>query len=198
MRYIFLVLLSIICAFSFSSCGGALLGGFFEDVSSQITTIEEKKGIYQEGYFALYINPLKEGEKVPSLHIYGAYSKNVTDTVLALLESEYFAEQVLYAMPNAPQKELDGKINPAYTNAIKLIQQATSFSNDNHVGVEQPNNVFYVYVSMKQSEAFAQTLYECLQKETISFIVENMPILKGYAGTSCELIENKKITTVSY
>ena len=198
MRYICLLLLSIVCAFSFSSCGGSILGGFFEGSSTQKPVIEEKSGTYYEGYFALYVNPLKEGETVPSLHITGVYTKNVTDTMLVLLESELFAEQVLYTMPNPPQKEIDGELNLAYKNAIQIIQQSTSFSNKNSAGVPQPNNIFYVRVSTKQSEAFAKTLYECLQRETIDFIVKNTPILKGYVGTSCELIENKQIATVFY
>ncbi len=198
MRYICLLLLSIVCAFSFSSCGGSLLGGFFEDSSTQQSATDKKSGTYYEGYFALYVNPLKEGETVPSLHITGVYTKNVTDTMLVLLESELFAEQVLYTMPNPPQKEIDGELNPAYKNAIKLIQQSTSFSNKNSAGVLQPNNIFYARVSTKQSEEFAKTLYEALKQEAMAFVVENMPILQGYAGTSCELIENKQIATVFY
>ena len=198
MRTIFLFILSIICAVSFSSCGGSFLGDFFEGGSAQTSDLQEKSGTYQEGYFALYVNPLKEGEDVPSLRITGAYTKNVTDTVIVLLESEYFAERVLFAMPNPPQKELDGEITPAYKSAIKLIQQSTSFSNENSAGIPQPNNIFYVRVSTQQSQEFAKTLYECLRRETVAFIVENMPILKGFVGTSCELIEDKQITAVSY
>ncbi len=198
MRYIFLFILAISCTFSFSSCGGLFRDASIGNNTAQTSSAEKKKGTYQEGYFAVYVNPLKGEEKVPSLPNSGAYTKNVTDTVIVLLESEFFAERVLYAMPNPPQKEIDGEINPAYKDAIKLIQRATSFSNENNAGIPQPNNIFYVRVSTKQSQEEAKILYECLQRETIAFIVENMPILKGYAGTSCELIENKQITTVSY
>ena len=198
MRFLCLLIISFLLTFGFCGCDGSFGEILWGDGSRQEETTEEKKGTYYEGGFALYVNPLKEGEKVPSFRIHGVYTKRVTDTMLVLLRSEYFAHEVLMSMESPPPKELDGKINPVYKALIRRIQQCTTYENYGGANDSRPNNIFSIRVSVENDQAFAKELFACAQTQSIAFIKENMPILKNYVGTSCEIIENKQISRFEY
>jgi hypothetical protein len=151
------------------------------------------KNVDQEYYgttVMFYVNPVKENadSKIP---VYGSYGNNITETMVVLLESEYFAQEIIKGIPNAPEKEIDGKMNPAYAAYIKRVQQCTTFSNkDNSKPDEenQPNNIFYASISVKNDPDFANLLLLRLEDETVSFIEANMPVPDGYQLTKCVTI----------
>ena len=136
-----------------------------------------------------YVNPVKEGSS--GLPVYGSYGENVTETMAVLLESEYFAQEILNGIDGVPEKEIDGKPNSAYFKYLKDVQTCTTFTNKQsgiEEGVVQPNNIFYASISVLNNPAFAQVLRDRIQDEAISFIEENMPVPSGYNTTKCSVI----------
>ncbi len=134
-----------------------------------------------------YVNPVKK-DSVSKLPVYGSYGNNVTDTMVVLLESEYFADKIISGISGAPEKEIEGQINPEYTKLLREIQQYTSFSNKDTTKddtVSQPNNIFYANISVKNDPDFAKVLLMRLQDEAVAFIEENMPVPTGYETTKC-------------
>ena len=134
-----------------------------------------------------YVNPVKEDIK-SKLPVYGSYGNNITETMVVLLESEYFAEKIISGVSGVPEKEIEGKINPAYVELLREIQEYTSFSNkDESLSAEtnQPNNIFYATIKVKADADFAKVLLMRLQDEAVDFIEENMPVPSGYESTKC-------------
>lgn len=134
-----------------------------------------------------YVNPVKEDIK-SKLPVYGSYGNNITETMVVLLESEYFAEKIISGVSGVPEKEIEGKINPAYVELLREVQAYTSFSNkDESLSAEtnQPNNIFYATIKVKTDADFAKVLLMRLQDEAVDFIEENMPVPSGYESTKC-------------
>ena len=134
-----------------------------------------------------YVNPVKEDNK-SKLPVYGSYGNNVTETMVVLLESEYFAERLISGIAGVPEKELDGAINPAYARFLREVQDSTSFFNSDDTkdaSVSQPNNIFYAKIKVQGDADFAKILLMRLQDEAVSFIEENMPVPSGYEKTTC-------------
>lgn len=136
-----------------------------------------------------YVNPVKDSEDSSVLPVYGSYGDNVTDTMVVLLESEFFAKEILSGIANAPEAtDENGKINSQYQALLRKIQESTSFANKDTTkaeGVAQPNNIFYAEISVFNDEGFAQLLLERLQDEAVEFIETNMPVPNGYDSTKC-------------
>ena len=88
---------------------------------------------YNKTYYGatveFYVNPVKEGSTESGLPVYGSYGDSVTETMVVLLESEYFAQELLSGFSGIPEKEIDGKPNPAYFKLLKSVQSCLSFTN---------------------------------------------------------------------
>ena len=138
-----------------------------------------------------YVNPVKEGETSSGFPVYGSYGENVTETMVVLLESEYFAQQLLSGISGIPEKEIDGKPNAEYFRYLKIIQSCTSFNNKDDTKdptAKQPNNIFYATISVLNDYKFAQILLDRILEESIVFVEMNMPVPNGYQSTKCETI----------
>ena len=134
-----------------------------------------------------YVNPMKEGS-TSGLPVYGSYGENVTETMVVLLQSEYFAKEILNGISGVPEMEIDGKPNPAYFKLLKTVQSCLSFTNKDESKpetVSQPNNIFYASIKVLNDYSFAQLLLDRLQDEAVVFIEANMPIPSGYETTKC-------------
>ena len=169
----------------------ALVIGLGTGVS--IAAIKNANNDYYGATVMFYVNPTKETTD-SSLPVYGSYADSITDTMVVLLESEFFAHEILSAMENAPEAEIDGKVNPEYEELLHKIQESTSFTNKSNSD-NKTNNVFYVTISVLNDKQFAETLLTCIQGEMIdgerkngvmeSFVEENMPVPSGYDSTRC-------------
>ena len=159
----------------------ALIIGLGTGIS--IAAIKNANNDYYGTTVMFYVNPTKESTD-SSLPVYGSYADSITDTMVVLLESEYFAHEILSAMENAPEAEINGKVNPEYEQLLHKIQESISFSNKTDSNNET-NNVFYVKISVLNDKQFAETLLACIQAEMVSFVEENMPVPAGYDSTRC-------------
>lgn len=161
-----------------------LLAGLI--VGGSIGAIKNANKDYYGTTIVFYVNPTKESSS-SNLPVYGSYGDNVTDTMVVLLESEYFADQLLQGMENAPEEIVDGELNPEYEELLRKIQESTTFTNYNTENTlsAQPNNVFYTKISVLNDKEFAEELLARIQSETVAFIEENMPIPSGYNKTRC-------------
>lgn len=158
--------------------GAGALTGFLKNYNKTYygTTVE------------FYVNPMKESNNASGLPVYGSYGENVTETMVVLLQSEYFAQEILNGISGVPEKEIDGKTNPAYFKLLKTVQSCLSFTNKDSSKpetVNQPNNIFYASIKVLNDYSFAQLLLDRLQDEAVKFIEENMPIPSGYETTKC-------------
>lgn len=159
----------------------ALVIGLGTGVS--IAAIKNANNDYYGATVMFYVNPTKESTD-SSLPVYGSYADTITDTMVVLLESEFFAHEVLSAMENPPETEIDGQVNPEYEQLLHRIQEATSFTNKSNTE-NKTNNVFYVTISVLNDKQFAETLLVCIQEKLVSFVEENMPVPSGYDSTRC-------------
>lgn len=157
-----------------------------------------KKGKYYEAELTFFVNPSKDGTDA-DLAISGSYGDSVADTMLALLESELFAKQIISTMDNPPEAEIGGVVNPEYKQLLAKVQETTFFSNKATEADNRTNSLFYVTISVLNDQEFAEMLFNAIQSEMISFLETNMPIPSGYIQTKCALLTpTAQIVCVEY
>lgn len=153
---------------------------------------------YNKTYYGttvvFYVNPVKKGVETEGLPVQGSYGENITATMVALLESEYFARLILEGITVDNQKieaEIEGQPNPQYFNLLKNIQAFTTYADKDPAKsseTKQPNNLFYAQISVLNDEAFAQILLDRIIEEGATFIESSMHVPSGYDTTKCETI----------
>ena len=130
---------------------------------------------YNKNYYGttvvFYVNPIKDTAETDGLPVQGSYGENITATMVALLESEYFARLILEGITINNQKieaQIDGQPNPTYFNLLKRIQSFTSYADKDpakSADTKQPNNLFYAQISVLNDKDFAQILLERIIEE---------------------------------
>jgi capsular polysaccharide biosynthesis protein len=185
-------------------CGGIVGGGL-----GVITSYNEK---YYGTNLEFYVNPeapaAGSGSQVTSQStygVYGAYGRHVMDNIVKLLSSEFFAEELMVGMPNAPTEkhiiDKNGKkyINPEYRTYLNKIREAVNFQYlEEEVDLDDAVNLArsFIYVDVSVlgdgNIEFAESLLARIREEVPEYVKKNMIVPDGYVGTNC--IE---ITTIS-
>ena len=185
-------------------CGGIVGGGL-----GLVTSYNEK---YYGTSLEFYVNPeapaAGSGSQVTSQStygVYGAYGRLVMDNIVKLLSSEFFAEELMVGMPNAPTEkhiiDKNGKkyINPEYRTYLNKIRDAVNFQYlEEEVDLDDAVNLArsFIYVDVSVlgdgNIEFAETLLARIREEVPEYVKKNMIVPDGYVGTNC--IE---ITTIS-
>ena len=103
--------------------GAAVLGGVF----GYVTNVNKK---YYGTDLEFYVNPKEtvSSDTTSTYGVYGAYGVNVMNTIIELLNSEMFAEDLMESMTEAPEiPDNNGTITPEYRNFLKKIINAVEF-----------------------------------------------------------------------
>ena len=157
------------------------------DFSTGIENVN-KTGTFYEVSINFYVNPQK-GESAGGESEYGLYSykENVMDSMVKLLSSEAFAEQLI----------LDGEGLSPDTTKLKAYCDAVTYSyklNTNGSG-----GFFDASISVQDDQAFAGEVMNRVKDYVPVFIEEHMPKPDGYVSTSCVVISrNNQIQKVVY
>lgn len=129
-----------------------------------------------------YVNPYKAGS---SSTIYGSYGESVANAAIELISEQKFAAEILDTMKqmgeDIPEKEINGKWNPDYKEALFEVQDAISvkFSDKTY-------SLLYVTVSVLNDEEKAAKILESVNNQLCFYLEEKMPVPEGYQGTRVE------------
>lgn len=154
-----------------------------------------------------YINPSEKEDGSSSdsdsnYGVYGSYGDNVMETMIKLLESHLFTEQLIEGWERTPVKYAeDGSINPAYKRFIYALEDVISYeyaTTENAAVVS--NNLAKSFIIIKieirannqELVSFAQELLGRLRKVVPEYVTAHMIVPSGFVGTNC-----KEITTIS-
>ena len=154
-----------------------------------------------------YINPSQKEDGSSSdsdsnYGVYGSYGDNVMETMIKLLESHLFTEQLIEGWERTPVKYAeDGSINPAYKRFIYALEDVISYeyaTTENAAVVS--NNLAKSFIIIKieirannqELVSFAQELLGRLRKVVPEYVTAHMIVPSGFVGTNC-----KEITTIS-
>lgn len=150
-----------------------------------------------------YINPrVSSDSDETSYHVYGAYTTNVMDNLIRLLNSDMFAEKLIEDLADAPPEKIDGVSNPEYKNLLSKVQNAVDFSYYNDDESEKVNSIarcfILVNISSFNDKALAEFLVTQIQVKVPEFIKSNMIVPSGFNGTNCERISRlEEVTNLS-
>ena len=140
-----------------------------------------------------YINPrVSASSDETPYHVYGAYTANVMDNLIKLLNSDMFAEKLIEDLADAPPAEIDGESNPEYKNLLYKVQDAVEFSYFNEGESDKVNSIarcfILVNISSFNDKGLAEFLVSQIQVKVPEFIKTNMIVPTGFNGTNCERI----------
>ncbi|MBQ8320455.1 MAG: hypothetical protein IJX81_06205 [Clostridia bacterium] len=154
-----------------------------------------------------YINPKEkdasDNDAESTYGVYGSYGDNVMETMIKLLESNLFTEQLIAGWDRTPEKYLEnGSINPAYKEFIYALEDVITYS---YSSSETESTVIttnlaksFIVIEIKilaQGEEmveFAEELLTRLRVEVPKYVTDHMIVPSGFVGTNCE-----EITTIS-
>ena len=155
-----------------------------------------------------YINPSEKEDGSSSdsdsnYGVYGSYGDNVMETMIKLLESHLFTEQLIEGWERTPAKYLeDGKsINPAYKRFIYALEDVISYeySSTENAAVASNNLaksfiIIQIKITAGNAEliSFAEERLGRLRKVVPEYVTAHMIVPSGFVGTNC-----KEITTIS-
>lgn len=175
--------------------GAAVLGG----AVGYITNANKK---YYGTDLEFYVNPKEtvSSDTTSTYGVYGAYGVNVMNTIIELLNSEMFAEDLMKGMTDAPEvPEENGQITKEYKTYLTKIINAVEFDfikEDEKVQdmTNLARSFIYVKINVLGEEniEFAQQLLVAVKMQVPKFVQENMIVPTGYSRTEC-----KEITKLS-
>ena len=190
LKRIKLLLIVLLCSIV---AGGAL---------GAVTSIGER---YYGTQIQFYINPKEEkqtdSESISNYGVYGSYGNNVMETMVHLLESDLFTEQLIEGWNRVPEKyNEDGSISQRYKECVYFVKECVSFSysqNPSEADVTTSNlakSFIFIDISVKgdENKEIAGELLELLRDKVPVYIVAHMIVPKDYDGTNCE-----EISTIS-
>ncbi len=150
-----------------------------------------------------YINPRvsNSADETP-YHVYGAYTANVMDNLIKLLNSDMFAEKLIEDLADAPPVEIDGESNPEYKTLLYKVQDSVDFSYYNDEEMDNVSSIarcfIIVNISSFNDKALAEFLITQIQIKVPEFIKSNMIVPSGFNGTNCERISRlEEVTNLS-
>ncbi|MBQ8323411.1 MAG: hypothetical protein IJX91_05540 [Clostridia bacterium] len=158
--------------------------------SSDTEDEEESKEYNYECRLTFFVNPRLDGEasegtdEESQYAVYGAYGNHVMNTMVKLLSSDIFAEEVASGI----ETEVD----------LKSFKSFIAYSYDTYYaddGTALARSFIYVRVSVPEEEGieFTEKLVGALQAKVPEFIEKNMPVPTGYDGTECTLTKSAEI-----
>ena len=177
--------------------GAAVIGG----AVGYVTNVNKK---YYGTDLEFYVNPKEtvSSDTTSTYGVYGAYGVNVMNTIIELLNSEMFAEDLMESMTDAPEIPANnGAITQEYRNYLKRIINAVEFDfikEDEKVQdmTNLARSFIYVRISVlgEDNIEFAEQLLAAVKMEVPSFVKENMIVPTGYSRTECT--EITKLSTI--
>ncbi|MBQ8308570.1 MAG: hypothetical protein IJX96_01925 [Clostridia bacterium] len=159
-----------------------------------------------------YVNPSKSEEVTTGTGsqygVYGAYGKQVMESMIELLESEHFSEVMFLndeGMPEGFDEEIDALIaagdkeaafnawraSANYKTLIAQVSKAVTFAYTTNSSSTEDNlakSFIYVKISVLNNKNFAELLRERVLVCVPEFITENMVKPEGYDTTNCQRI----------
>ena len=174
---------------------GAAAGGVYGYMTS-------KDVITYGTSLTFYINPTNNEDKVEGESIYssyGAYSVNVMNNMIGLLNSQMFAARLLDGMMErdvvgtpATKYNQDGTLSQTYKNWISLLNNSVKYSYKGEGNIAES----FVNISISidsganggKGYKTADEISKQVQASVKSFVEEYMPVPNGYASTNCELL----------
>lgn len=149
------------------------------------------KKVYYQSQLRFYVNPEKSTVSAndsglntsdSEYGVYGAYDTLMLNQMIALLQSDAFAEKVL----------LQGEWTAA-DNTDTLLNQIRDSVTYNYEVYEttQVSQAFisvWILVEGEENYGFARELYDVLCDAVPEFVEANMAIPSGYTGTNCQKI----------
>ncbi|MBQ7368094.1 MAG: hypothetical protein IJW60_00100 [Clostridia bacterium] len=159
-----------------------------------------------------YINPAKSedasSETGSQYGVYGAYGKQVMDSIVELLESESFSETLMLDNNGFPVKGISDEIDALivakdkqgaieawretdnYKSVISLVSASTTYSFTTGTSAEDTlaKSFVSVDISVLNNENSAKVLLERVKEKVPAYIIENMIKPDGYDKTNCQRI----------
>ena len=147
-----------------------------------------------------YVNPRVSADEEETIyHVYGAYTANVMDNLIKLLNSDMFAEKLFEDLADAPPAKIDGKSNPEYKQLLYKVQNSVHFSYYNDQESENVNSIARCFIIANVASyndlPLADFLVSQIQVKVPEFIKENMIVPTGFTGTNCERISRLEEVT---
>lgn len=147
-----------------------------------------------------YINPrVSASSDETPYHVYGAYTANVMDNLIKLLNSDMFAEKLFEDLVDAPPAEIDGESNPEYKALLYKVQNAINFSYYDDTVDDNVSSIARCFiiadVSAYNDKGLADYLVGQIQEKVPQFIKTNMIVPTGFSGTNCERISRLEEVT---
>jgi hypothetical protein len=150
-----------------------------------------------------YINPSEKDDGSSSdsdsnYGVYGSYGDNVMETMIKLLKSHLFTEQLIEGWERTPVKYAeDGSINPAYKRFIYALEEVISYEYLTTENASVTSNnlaksfiIIQIKIRANNQEliSFAEELLGRLRTAVPAYVTAHMIVPSGFAGTNCKEI----------